>query len=346
LRVIEVFRGAGGQTVTVVDTDDVQDIAEGDVRVAFGMSNDTVSYIMFGGWASGPMTGLAIVVSGASNVGLVLDQRGAGAADLAFFASDAPVGLMLLNGGVAGHNVNGQSLGGLDFLTDVDGDGDMADLTGIRVDGKLGTSIIGGEIAGDVVADGLGLVLTRNGGLSGDLRFTGNGGPLILNGDLTGHIETTGGLSFVSVKNVTDAQLDLGGKLGFLSVAGAWTNTALNADSLGGMVVAADFTDSQVNTAGDIGFALFGNDVSASNIEAGGKLNFVSVRGVWVNSSISANALGFVSAGGVVATALHTDEIHAETGSFILFERDTVHLINYPNGFAEKLLFNVRVWVG
>jgi len=346
LRIVEVIRGAGGQTVTVVDTDSQVDIVAGDVRVAFGWSGNSVSYIMFGGWASGPMTGLALIVSGASNVGLVLDQRGAGAADLSLFASDAPVGLMLLNGGVAGYDVNGQSLGGLDFPVDIDGDGDTADLTGISIDGKLGTTIIGREIAGDVVADGLGLLLTRTGGLSGDLRFTGDGGPIILNGNLRGRIETTGGLSFVSVRMATDAQIDLGGRLGFLSVTGACSNTTLNVDSLGGMVVTGDFTRGQVNTAGDVGFASFRN-ADSTNFNIGGKLNFVSVSGNFVDSSLNANALGFVSVRGFVAASeLGTNEIHAETGSFILFERDTFHGINYPHSFTDKLIFNVRVWVG
>jgi protocatechuate 3,4-dioxygenase beta subunit len=227
-------------TVTVLDMDDpaasTADVDPADVRVLFG-AGGSVSYILFGKYGGSAMSNLGLIVSGASSVGLVLDQRyatGDEVEDVAFFASDAPVGQMLLNSGVTGYDVSGK-IAGFTFPSDVDEDGEPDDLTdmGINVKGKLGTTIIGGEIAGDVVTGGLGLLLTRGGGVSGDLHFKGDGGPLIIDGDLTGRVRTDGGLSFVSVKNVTDARIDLGGDLGFLSATGAWTNSSLSASQLG-----------------------------------------------------------------------------------------------------------------
>jgi SdrD B-like protein len=349
-RVVEEFVGPGGQTVTVLDMDEDADIDPGDVKVAFGWTGSSVQSIIIGSWNSGPMSGLAILVSHTSNVGTILDMRGARAGDLAFLESDAAVEVMLLNSGVAGYNVNGQTFAGIATAPqDADGDGDTTDLLAIHVNGKLGTSIINGEIAGDVVTEGLGLLLTRGGGLSGDLVFTGDGGPIILDGDLTGRVETDGGLSYVAAQNVTDAEFDLGGRLGFLSVTGAWTNSTLNASQLDGMIVAGDFDTGQVNTTGDLGFASL-KSVENASFEVGGRLNFVSVTGAWTNSSLHANQLGFVSVSGQLS-AMTPDlyDIHADNGYFFLLENRSFHLMNYPGypgSETDTTINNVRVWVG
>jgi len=347
-RVVEEHVGAGGQTVTVLDMDTDGDIAVGDVRVMFPPTGNGVSFIMFGGWNSGPMTGLAIIVAGADNVGLVLDQRGTNAADLALFASDSSVRLVLLNSGVAGYDVNGMTLGGITAPADVDGDGSTTDLTGISVDGDLGVAIIGGQIAGDVVTDDLGLFLTRGGGLSGDLNVTGNGALMLLDGGLTGNVKTTGGLGFVSVKNTTNSTLDIGGALGFLSVTGAWTNSTVSAAKLGFVSISGDFNTGQVNATGDAGFIAVKN-VTDAVFEVGGSLGFLSVSGACTNSSVLANALGFVSIRGTLsATTPGLHQVHANAGSFIMIANGAFHMMNYPFGtsVADTTINNVRVWVG
>jgi CARDB protein/SdrD B-like protein/FG-GAP repeat protein len=343
-------------TVTVLDMDDpaasAADVDPADMRVLFG-AGGSVSYIIFGSYQGSAMSNLGLMVSGASSVGLVLDQRyatGGEVEDVAFFASDAPVGLMLLNSGVAGYDVNGQTIAEFEFPADVDEDGTTDDLTGLYVADKLGTTIISGEIAGDVVTDGLGLLLTRGGGLSGDLHFKGDGGPIILDGDLTGSIRTTGGLSFVSVKNVTDAMIDVYGKLGFLNVTGAWTDSFLFAGSLGTMIVVGDFQSGLALVAYDAGFVSF-SDVEDSRLDVlGGTLNFVSVSGDWTNSSMWAPKLGFVSiTRELSATTPDEHEIHAMTGSFFLLENGNFHLMNYPGypgSETDTTIHNVRVWVG
>jgi protocatechuate 3,4-dioxygenase beta subunit len=341
-------------TVTALDMDDpaasAADVDPADMRVLFG-AGGSVSYIIFGSYQGSAMSNLGLMVSGASSVGLVFDQRyatGGEVEDVAFFASDAPVGLMLLKSGVAGYDVNGKTIAEFTFPNDVDEDGATDDLTGIYVADKLGTTIVSGEIAGDVVTDGLGLLQTLGGGLSGDLDFSGDGGPIILGGDLTGRVETDGGLSYVAAQNVTDAGFDLGGRLGFLSVTGAWTNSTLNASQLDTMIVAGDFDTGQVNTTGDLGFASLKNVENAS-FEVGGRLTFVSVASAWSNSTLHASQLGFVGvAGQLSATAPGVHDIRANTGSFFLLENRNFHLMNYPfpGSETDTTINNVRVWVG
>jgi len=116
---------------------------------------------------------------------------------------------------------------------DVDGDGDTSDLTGIYSEGSLNVAIIGGEIAGDIVADSMAVMFTRGGGLSADLSLTGDAGVVLLDGDLTGGIRTGGALNFVSVRNVADARIDVAGRLGFVNVTGDWTDSSMHAGRLG-----------------------------------------------------------------------------------------------------------------
>jgi len=290
------FVGPGGQTVSVLDMRGDLDVLADDVTVYWG-AGAAVSSILIGGWASGPMGGLGLVVSGASNVGAVIDLRVEGE-DVAFFAADCPVGFLSLSTGMTGSHLNERVIGGLDFPDNIDNDNTRSDQSAIYTSGRLGAAIIGGGLGGDVAVTGanaygsaLGFLMTRGGGLAGDLTLSGDGSFVMLGGDLSGDVSTTGGLAAVIVSGgIADSTFDVAERFGFLSVTGAWQNSSLDANALG----------------------------------------FVSVRG------------------GVSATRAGVYDIHAATGTFVMLSELNVLLLGYaaPVGTSDTLLSNVRVWVG
>jgi len=228
----------GDVVVTALDLIGATDIRPSDIKVTFGWTGDSVQSIVIGGAGAGSLDGLGLVISGATSVGYILDLRTRAPGDLAFIVADCPIGLLLLNSGVAGRDLNGMEIAGLAMPADVDGDGDTSDLTGIYSEGRLNVAIIGGEIVGDIVADSTALMLTRGGGLAGDLTLAGDAGVVLLDGDLTGDMRIGGALNFVSVRNVTDARIDVAGRLGFANVTGDWTDSSLHAGQLGFVRVA------------------------------------------------------------------------------------------------------------
>jgi len=308
------FIGPDEQSVAILDMDATADIEPGDVNVLFG-PNGSVTMITIGSWGAGPMGGLGIVVSDASNVGLVLDLR-SGGAPLAFLASEAPVGVLILNSGIAGHDINDQTLGGMVMPADVDGDALIDDTTAAYVPNTLGVCIIGGAITGDVVCGSgagtaLRLMLTRGGGMAGDLDLNGQAGPILLAGDYTGRVKATQGLGFVSVSgNVANSQWNVSNSLGFVSVTGSVTN---------------------------------------SQFDIANHAAFLSIGGAWTDSSLDATTLGFVMVRGAVsAAAPGVHQIRAVSGSFFLMADSAFHMMNFPFGTSvdDMDLNNVRVWVG
>jgi hypothetical protein len=193
---------SAGATVSVYDTDD-GDIQADDVEVRFG-SGGYVSSIRIDG--PGGNEGLGIVISGASSVGSVKDVRGGDQAPIAFIASDAPIKSISLRSGIVGYNLNGQTLGGLAFAADVDGDGDDSDATAIYCEGTVRTIKVDGDVEGDIWLGGcedcqsLTTLRVKNGGLGGDLVTAGGAKKIDLRGDLTGSMDIAGALAGLSIK--------------------------------------------------------------------------------------------------------------------------------------------------
>ena len=106
------------------------------------------------------------------------------AGDLAFIASDSPIRRISLNGNLTGFDLNGESLGGLLFAEDLDGDGDTDDPTALWVDGRVRSLRVAGSVGGDVlVASDVGR-LTTAGDLLGDVYVTGSLRRAAIGGDL------------------------------------------------------------------------------------------------------------------------------------------------------------------
>jgi CARDB protein len=348
------FIGPDEQSVAVLDMDGTPDIEPDDVNVLFG-PNGSVTMISIGSWGAGAMGGLGIVVSNASNVGLVLDLR-SGGAPLAFLASEAPVGVLILNSGIAGYDINDQTLGGMAMPVDVDGDALLHDATAVYVPNTLGVCVIGGAVTGDVVCGtgagaALTLMLTRGGGMTGDLDLNGYAGPILLDGDYTGRVKAAQGLGFVSVSgNVANSQWNVSRSLSFVSVTGNITNSQWNVSgSLGVVSVGGSVADSQWGVSGSLTFASVMGSISNSDWDVTGHTGYVSIGGAWTDTSLTSTTLGFVSVRGAVgATAPNVHQIHATAGTFILAADGGFHLMNFAFGASvdDMDLNNVRVWVG
>jgi len=142
---------SGAACVTIYDTDGIADVNPEDIDVRFGKNGAVTSITLRG---SQPMAGLGIVIRAAS-VGKITDKRGDNAGELAFIASNAPVGSIALKSGIVGYDLNGQSLGGLNFAADVDGDGETDDYTSVYCGATLGSLRLLGTGSGAVVAEGV-----------------------------------------------------------------------------------------------------------------------------------------------------------------------------------------------
>jgi len=142
---VAVFQ-SGSTTVSFYDCWGVLDIDPDNILVK--LSGTVVKSIEFAG--DDPMYGLGIVINGATSVGKIRDRRTA-PGDIAFIASNTGIKQIQLVSDVAGEWLNGRSLGGMIFPSDIDGDGSLWDSTAFYVRGgvqkfKMMGSILGGAL--------------------------------------------------------------------------------------------------------------------------------------------------------------------------------------------------------
>ena len=204
---VGTITGPAGQLVDVYDCDETADIALSDIAVKFG-SAGSVSSISLSGTRA--MSGLGVVIDGASSVGSFKDGRKGAKGDVAFIVSNAPIKSIQLKSGMTGYDLEGLTLGGLSLPADIDGDGDTADETAIYAKGSVGTIALAGKATGDVWIggkDSKGLALSsfsnKAGGYYGHLTAAGNVGKISLTGDLFGNVDVLGNLSSFSVKGTS-----------------------------------------------------------------------------------------------------------------------------------------------
>jgi RHS repeat-associated protein len=259
----------GNVVVSAFDVDGVADVNPNDIQVRFGTGN-TVSSVTLGGTQA--MSGLGIVVSGASSVGSFKDGRKGTLGDIAFIASDGAIKSIALKGGMTGYGLNGLRLGGLVLPYDIDGDGDTTDATAIYSTGAVGKVSLAGNAAGDIWiggADAKGLALsslsTKTGGYHGDLTAHGNVGKMTLAGDFGSLIHVLGSLSSLQIKNADFlGSLDVDGNVSKLSISGG--------DFLGSIDVQGNLSSFSVKGGKTAGGWLR----AGSNVQVGGLLSKAS----------------------------------------------------------------------
>jgi hypothetical protein len=218
----------GTATVSFYDTYGVAEIRPEDAPDLFSVSFDggVVTSVSIGRYAT--IDGLGIVISGATSVGSIRDGRRMGS-DVAFIASDAPVGSIWLRAGISGENLNGRQLGGINFAGDIDGDGWIDDYTGLYCTGGVGSVGLRGDLHSDAFIDGdLGSYWSGRGGI---FSFYGYAFPDDVNFLVTGDVESMrlaglsatlrvgGSLELLSMRRGSlwsDSTVDVGGTLGSL----------------------------------------------------------------------------------------------------------------------------------
>jgi len=194
----------GTATVTVYDAEGDMDVDAADVAVLFGDAGQ-VKAITLGGEQA--MEGVGIVISGATSVGKISDRR-ALRGDVAFIASNASINKIGLKSGMSGYNLNNQTLGGLTFAGDIDGDGDTEDTTALYTEGGLKTVKLYGQLDGDVWLGGtypgksysLSKLDNKSGGFHGDLVAAARVGTVKLTGTFGSSMSIDGALSNLTIK--------------------------------------------------------------------------------------------------------------------------------------------------
>ncbi|MBM4033803.1 MAG: hypothetical protein FJ291_18755 [Planctomycetes bacterium] len=141
-RYVGAIPAGGGAIVHVYDADATPDVTLADVAVKPGTGNAISGITLVGAQRK---TGLGILITGASSAGKVGDKRSL-PADVAFIASTAPLASLSLRSSIAGHNLNGLTLGGLPFAQDLDGDGDLNDPTALWVQGSVAKLSLAGDV--------------------------------------------------------------------------------------------------------------------------------------------------------------------------------------------------------
>lgn len=154
------FTGAGGQVVSIIDLTGNGFTATDFVSVKFGSGN-TVSSITLGKDFNGSA---AIIVTGASRVGTITDQRSTTQGTIGYIAlQDASLGSLSMRGDIVGARINGFVIApGFELPADIDGDGVTNDLTAVFAPGTGTTSSISvrGNLTGSVTLGGA-LLQTR-----------------------------------------------------------------------------------------------------------------------------------------------------------------------------------------
>ena len=334
---------AAGQTarVHIFDCDGVADIALADIRVRAGRG-DSISSITLGG--TQPMTGLGIVITGATSVGKITDSRrapgagdGSGYGEVAFIASNVGLKSVSLKSGITGYTLDGLEVGGLAFGDDPDADGEPDDLTGFWAGGSVGSLSLYGDLTGDVVVHGdLGKLYGRA-GLNADVVVDGALKTLSLAGDwqgrllaawigtaktkgtLTADITTTSfyprtGASIGTLQAgiVAGATVDVPGGVKSISVL-EWPDGSIQAAWLGSL---STRVDRKVGNSGDFGAAL-----SLSG-EAAGKYTLRSAKiagaiacGTWdIGGSVGSIKAGSVDSAWILDAEGYVNSLYGSAG--------------------------------
>jgi len=249
-----------------------EDVSLANVTVAF--SGGAPSSVQLGG--TDPMYGLGLVLH--SEPGSLIatsikdGRKGAVKGDVFFIASDGLIKSVQLKSAMAGYDLNGQTLGGMTFADDIDGDGQTDDLTAIYSEGYVQTITLTGAAAGDIYiggADSTGTALKsfsiKSAGYNGDLTAIGSVGKVSLGGDLASDMHVVGSLSSLQIKN--------GDLLGSLDVDGSASKLSISGgDFLGSIDVQGNLSSFSVKGGTTAGGWLR----AGSNVQVGGLLGKLS----------------------------------------------------------------------
>jgi len=270
---------SGSMTVTLYDMTGPIDVLPQNVTVSFG-SHNKVSITLKG---TAAMDGLGIVVKGASSVSSISDKRKGALGQIAFIASDAPVASISLLGNVTGYNLNDQTLGGMAFDADVDGDSLDTDLTALYLGGGAvnGKITVAGSIGGDVIAQS-GLTSLTTAGISNADIFLGAGNKPDLTLGMVTSVNLASNVAMDTVKatqwnggTITAAAIKTLQITGSKTVQGdltaditLTTTTTGKLTDMAKLTVAGSMTGSTLRSLGSIGAVTLGAMVN-SNIFAG-----------------------------------------------------------------------------
>ena len=175
---------SGSARVTFYDVFGIQDISPNNIAVKFSGAN--VKSITLGG--SDPMQGLGIVISGATSLGTITDKRLA-PGQIAFIASNVGAKSVQINSAISGEWLNGRSLGGVIFPSDIDQDGTSFDTTSLYFRGGIGKLALNGSLFGGAFINGAIATATLNNcNLFDDVLIMGNVGTMSFTGTATGMI--------------------------------------------------------------------------------------------------------------------------------------------------------------
>ena len=222
---------------------------------------------------------LGIVVAGNTSLGTVLDLRTT-ATPLSFIYSEGAVNLVQLKSTIVGYNMNNRSIWGSNNTpADLDGDGNLTDLTGIYSGVSIGTVIMrGANVTGEVVSvGGMGLLMALGGSFNGDVTARGAGINVVyaINGSLNGNLraQLTVGVVIAIGGNVAGS---------VTSVAGGVTLVMAN----GGNVAGAVLGNGMVGSVMAINGGIFGNVTSTT----GSVILVMAVNGNITGSNVAAGA--------------------------------------------------------
>ncbi|MGD2174555.1 MAG: CARDB domain-containing protein, partial [Candidatus Brocadiaceae bacterium] len=310
---------SGPVRVTIFDTAGAGAVDPDDFQVKFG--NGGVKAIKLSGSRS--MVGLGVTISGASSVGSIKDGRKGVPGQLAFIASDASIGKLKLKSGMTGYDLNAETLGGLAFPADVDGDGQSDDATAIYCEGTIGKFQFDGGVGGDIYIGGGGISLGKaknnSGGYHGDLVTTGGIGKLQLGGSFGSSIRTGGSVGKFQLKDgafggtlmvsghlgkldvkgadvLAGARVRIGGELGKLGIKGSIRGAAgpdgtvqILAGAIGKVTVKGSVQNARILAGADLGedWAVGGTGVDADTFRQG-RLDKISIKGSVADSLIGA----------------------------------------------------------
>jgi hypothetical protein len=169
---------SGSAKVTFFDVWGVQDIDPANLQVKF--SGTVVKSIVLGGMQ--PMEGLGVVVSGATGFGRFTDAR-MFPGEIAFIASNVGAKSVQINSDIGGEWLNGRSLAGVIFPSDIDGDGNPFDLTSLYFKGGVSKLTVNGTVYGGGLFDGpVKSFQLNNGDLMDDFIIRGDAGKIQFRG--------------------------------------------------------------------------------------------------------------------------------------------------------------------
>ncbi|MEO1130436.1 MAG: peptidylprolyl isomerase [Planctomycetota bacterium] len=249
------------------------------VRVTFGAGGNTIQRIAITGDLEGP---IGIQITGADNVGSIVDLRRDVNSDINFIVSDARIANLNLKGDVTGFNLNGVLLANNVLLAeDIDGDMDFEDNTGVLVlSGDLYRINLQGDLSGDVIVQ------------DGGVRSVN------VRGDTTGADIRTGTSDFVPstslrFQGADQVRLDIGTPVSSIR-ADSWTSNGqrtatIEAPSLRSIRISGDFEGNLDVQAGQnqldqqLGPAFVGGDLLNSNWRIFGSTSVVRITGNAVN---------------------------------------------------------------